>query len=193
MDAQFISIGLKKLIIPALANAVSKNFEPKDRIEVINERINRLDTFINRGQGNLSVSDRNTLNTHVSPLLPVEIPVATSCIACARSHIATVSASLKEAIRFSHDEGIIHPEVQTRLATAEEEITALERYDWSPERVLNSPPEHQEIVNHYLPVIRELRQNISTISTTEELVICAGAAGKLLSDYRMDVLKISIK
>lgn len=193
MDAQILSIGLKKLVIPTLANAISKKFEPKDRIEAINGRINRLDSFMNSGKGNLSVSDERTVNNHISPLTPTETPVATSCIACARSHIATVSASLKEAIRFCHDGGIMHPEVQTRLATAEEEITALERYDWSPERVLNSPPEHQEIVNNYLPTIRELRQNISTISTTEELIICAGNAGKLLSDYRMDVLTISIK
>lgn len=193
MDAQIISIGLKKLVVPMLANAISKNFEPKDRIDAIDGRISRLDNFMKSERGNLSVNDEKTLNTHISPPSPTDAPVATSCIACARSHIATVSASLKEAIRFSHDGGIMHAEVQTRLSTAEEEITALERYDWSPERVLNSPKEHQEIVNRYLPVIRELRQSISTISTTEELIVCAGKAGQLLSDYRMDVLKISIK
>lgn len=193
MNGQFLSIGLKKLVVPLIANSVSKKFEPNGREEILDKRINRLEDFINSGKGNLSMNTSDPLSTHITPSFVSEPTVATSCIACARSHLATVAASTKEAIRFARTEGIMHIEVQTRLATAEEEIVALERYDWSPERVLNSPQEHQEIINKHLPTVRELRQEIGQITTVEQLIICAGKSGKLLSDYRMDVLKLSMK
>lgn len=192
MNGQLLSLGIKKLVLPYVSAKISEKYEPQDRSEVIDNRIKRLESYMESHRQNEDLNSENTSYAHTTPDFPDNQEVATSCIACARSHIAAVSASLKEAIRFCRTEGIMHPEVQTRLATAEEEITALERYDWSPERILASPPEEQEIVNAFLPQIRELRQNISIIQELPDLVKCAATAGRILSEYRMEVLKTSI-
>lgn len=191
MNTEIISVCFKKILLPIVGNAISKNFEPKDRIDILEERIKRIDTFIDGHKGNGEIAQAKPIDTHITSPSTINSNVGTSCLACARSHIATVSASLKEAIRFARTEGVEHAEVQTRIATAEEEILALERYDWSPERVTNSPVEQQEIINKHLPVIRELRQDIGQIKSMPDLLTCAATSGKLLSDYRIDVLQMS--
>lgn len=193
MNGQIISLGLKKLVLPYVENKMTKKFETQSRETILDGRIERVKSYLDGQKGNVANDSNIDENTHTSPVSLFDEEVATSCIACARAHLATVSASLKEAIRFCRTEGIMHYEVQTRLATAEEEIVALERYDWSPERISNSPPEEQEMIGYFLPIIREIRQDLSTITTLPELVACAGKAGRLLSDYRMAVLKMSME
>jgi len=191
MDAQLITVGVKRIVIPIVSNALAKKFEPKDRVDVLDERIKLIDAYIDSQKGEMIYTPEKTIDIHTPPPTDSKNDVGTSCIACARSHIATVSASLKEAIRFARTEGIENKEVQTRISTAEEEILALERYDWSPERVLNSPSEQQDIINKHLPVIRELRQDIGQIYSMPDLLKCAAASGKLLSDYRIDILTMN--
>lgn len=186
-------MGIKKLVIPVLANKISSKFEPKENTQLIDDRIQRLEKFIGSNQNGMNEIDENPQNTLTSSHQPTSEGVAVSCIACARSHIAAVSASLKEAIRFCRDEGIMNPEVQTRLSTSEEEICALERYDWSAEKIVNSPKDEQEIINNFLPQIRELRQNISTIENLPDLVQAAASAGRIHNEYRIAILKAKNK
>jgi len=191
LNSTIISAGIKRVVIPLLSNHLAKKYDPKDKISSINERIKRLEKFNDSNKGSMAEDSQDTLNTHSPPVLPSENDVSVSCIACARAHFATVSASLKEAVRFSRENDISYTEIQTRISTAEEEIVALERYDWSPEKILNSPPQEQEIINNFLPKVRELRQQITVIVTTTDLVKCAATAGNLHNEYRLAVLGLN--
>lgn len=128
------------------------------------------------------------------PQVPASGPdrreIAVGCLPCARGHLSAVAASLKEALRFARDEGIESHEVQSRLQTAEEEVTALERHDWTPERILASPPEQQEVIRRLLPMLRELRQDIMTIRRVEDLENASAKAAELSVRLRMEVLRL---
>lgn len=112
-------------------------------------------------------------------------PVATSCIACSASHVATVAGALGEAMRFAREGGITDPEVIRRLDAADQEITIMERIDLSPESVRNSPAKDQEMAHFFLPKIRELRQNIGSISNVDELERAASEASILSHEFRL--------
>jgi len=116
--------------------------------------------------------------------------VAIGCLPCAKAHFATVAGTLKEAIRFARDSGMTDPEVITRLQTASEDITIIERHDWTPEKILNSPPEQQQIIRSMLPKLRELRQDIMEASTVEDLEKSAARAAQLSIELRLADLKI---
>jgi len=118
--------------------------------------------------------------------------VAVGCLPCARAHLATIAGTLKEALRFARgdERGILHPEVQTRLQAAEEEITAIERHDWTPEKILASPPEQQQVIRQLLPELRELRQDIIEIQSVEDLEKAAARAAELSVRLRMEVLRL---
>jgi len=120
-----------------------------------------------------------------------EMEVSVGCLACARAHLAAVSGDLKEALRFAREDGVLHPEVQVRLTTAEEEIVSLERHDWTPEKIIASPPEHQELIRKYLPQIRQLRQDIMNhVHSPEDLERVAAVAGEINTKFRMDFLQM---
>lgn len=123
---------------------------------------------------------------------PSRQEISVGCLPCARAHLATIAGTLKEALRFAREDerGILHPEVQTRLQAAEEEITAVERHDWTPERILASPPEQQEVIRQMLPVLRELRQDIIEIQSVEDLERAAARAAELSVRLRMEVLRL---
>lgn len=93
----------------------------------------------------------------------------TGCIGCSISHLATVSGSLNEAIRFARSGGINHPEVVRRLNIALEEITVMERIDLSPDAVSNSPKREQALIHEFQPKIRQLRQHISEVKDFNDL------------------------
>ncbi len=118
--------------------------------------------------------------------------IAVGCLPCARAHLATIAGSLKEAIRFAlgEKEGILHPEVQSRLETAEEDITVIERHDWTPEKIAVSPPEEAAVIRDFLPDLRKLRQDIHAISSTDDLEACAMLAAQLSNRLRQEVLKL---
>ena len=111
--------------------------------------------------------------------------VATGCLACSRSHLSTVSGALGESLRFAREGGIIHPEVQRRLNLAEDEINIMERIDLAADAIQRSPPEEQELARHFLPKIRELRQNLGAIKTVEELEKTASEASILGQEFRL--------
>jgi hypothetical protein len=112
-------------------------------------------------------------------------PVATSCIACSRSHMATIAGALEEAIRFARDGGVTDPEAIRRIDTAEKEINIMERIDLSPEAIQNSPEKDQTLARHFLPKIRSLRQNIGQITSVEKLEKAASEASVLTHEFRL--------
>lgn len=112
-------------------------------------------------------------------------PVATSCIACSRSHMATIAGALEEAIRFARDGGVTDPEAIRRIDTAEKEINIMERIDLSPEAIQNSPEKDQTLARHFLPKIRALRQNIGQITSVDKLEKAASEASVLTHEFRL--------
>ena len=116
--------------------------------------------------------------------------VATGCLACSRSHLSTVSGALGESLRFARDGGIAHPEVQRRLNLAEDEINIMERIDLAADAIQRSPPEEQDLARHFLPKIRELRQNLGAIKSVEELEKTASDASILGQEFRLRHLQM---
>ncbi|MDP2872752.1 MAG: hypothetical protein Q8P31_09470, partial [Bacillota bacterium] len=118
--------------------------------------------------------------------------IGVGCLPCARAHFSTLSGILKEALRFAREDpalGIMHPEVQSRLLTAEEEVNNVERHDWTPEKILNSPPVEREVIHDMLQPLRTLRQDVHDIDSVDKLEKAAADAGKLATDLRIQVLK----
>lgn len=116
--------------------------------------------------------------------------VSIGCIACARAHFSTIAGTLKEAIRFAREDGLTHPEVQSRLQAAEEEVTNVERHDWTPEKTLNSPPREKHVIHGFFPGLRRLRQQIMQITTVDDLEHAAANAAHLSTDFRLAVLEM---
>ena len=112
-----------------------------------------------------------------------------ACVGCSRAHLATISGTLSEALRFAREGGIGHPEVQRRILAAEEEISVMERFDLAPDAIAASPQVDQVIVHRYLPDIRSLRQAIGDIKSVEDLEVTAAQAQNLGQAFRMAALK----
>jgi hypothetical protein len=111
--------------------------------------------------------------------------VATSCIACSRSHMATIAGALDESMRFAREGGVTDPEVLRRLDVAEREINIMERIDLSPEAIQNSPPKDQAMAREFLPKIRRLRQDIGQITSVDQLERTASDASILTHEFRL--------
>jgi hypothetical protein len=119
---------------------------------------------------------------------PVEVTstdVATSCLACSRSHLTTIAGALDEALRFARDEGVTSSEVLKRIDIAEREINIMERIDLSPDAIANSPEEEQEFVRPFMPKIRELRQNIGQIRSVDKLEETAAEANTVSREFKI--------
>jgi len=136
--------------------------------------------------------------------------VATSCVSCAKAHLATVeamleesggetveaepespyayiragivqlSASLKEAGRFAYADGIDHPEVRKRLDRALKPFLSLERHAMSEERLKALDGKQRQRIEEIRQPTRELRQLlIGGIQSPPDLGRAAGYAGSL--------------
>jgi hypothetical protein len=185
---QLVAFGLGKLIdIGANRLAKPKNRLPS-RKEQIEKRLARLDEIM---QKTSSYTGPSLDSSYTGPVeASVETDVSTGCLPCARAHLSTIAGTLKEALRFAREGGITHPEVQSRLQTAEEDVTIIERHDWTPEKILRSPKEEQELMRGFIQRLRELRQQIITIDSVEDLEETAARAGELATDLRLAVLRL---
>lgn len=171
--AKVIDLGIERLARPRI--------KIPNRKELIEKRLRQLQA-IEEKLG-------RDLPEPVEPAAPSE-DVSTGCIPCARAHLATVAGTLKEALRFARAEGMEHPEVQSRLQAAEEDVTAIERHDWTPEKIAKSPPGERELILETLPKLRTLRQQIIQIVTLEDLEKAAAAAAELSTEFRLGVLRL---
>jgi len=172
---------LEPLLSRAIDYGVSRLVRPKvpDRVAEIERRIARVDELL------AQMPQRRPAPAEARPA-----DVSTGCIPCARAHFSTVAGTLKEALRFAREEGIMHPEVQSRLQTAEEDITNIERHDWTPEKILKSPSGERDLILRFIPKLRKLRQKVVTITSVEDLEQAAAEAGELATEFRLEVLKL---
>lgn len=112
------------------------------------------------------------------------------CLPCARAHFTAIWGSLDEALRFARDEGIAYFEVITRMQSAEKEALMVERHDWTPAKIANSPVAEQEVLRYMLPKLRELRQDIVDIASVDDLESATAKAEALAQDLHIQVLKL---
>lgn len=112
-------------------------------------------------------------------------PVSTSCIACSQSHITGIAGFLEESLRFAREGGVTHPEALRRIDAADREIVNMERLDLSPESILNSPKQDQELARYFMPKIRVVRQAIGQITDVSTLEKAAAEASILSQEFRL--------
>jgi len=112
-----------------------------------------------------------------------------ACIPCGDDHFSTAAGALGEAIRFA-SEGISHPEVAQRIATARDELNAFERIDGSPEKVAALPPQEKELMKKMMQASRNLRHTISDIRTPEDLEAAAAEAKNHRIEFVKQVLRM---
>ncbi|TDX48841.1 hypothetical protein [Orenia marismortui] len=168
--------------------AIKKLDEIKEAIDNETEQISEIITNSNNVDiNNLNdevIEDIEEVKEPYSNYAP-EMSVDTSCIACARAHILAVKGMLNEALRFAREDGVAHPEVINRLDSSGEELVMLERFDWTPEKIQNSPVDEQEIVREALPKVRRLRQQVlNGINSSSDLEKAASLSADIYSRIR---------
>jgi len=113
--------------------------------------------------------------------------IGQACLPCTRAHLITVRGTLKEALRFAlgEQEGVNHPEVTERLDAAAEELTVMERFDLSPEKIANTTPEERVVINQLLPRLRNMRQQLlNGVDSPEHLQELASSVGEIYNQVR---------
>jgi hypothetical protein len=113
--------------------------------------------------------------------------IGQACLPCTRAHLITVRGTLKEALRFAlgEPEGVDHPEVTERLDAAAEELTVMERFDLSPEKIANTTQEERSVINQLLPRLRNMRQQLlNGVDSPEHLQELATSVGEIYNQVR---------
>lgn len=111
--------------------------------------------------------------------------VATGCIPCGKAHFGGTQANLESAVRLAKEKGIADPSVQSRLASAEEELAAMLRYDWSPEKIAVSPAGEKKVLEQFAPRAAQLREAIGAARTVEDVEALAKKAAALRVGFRV--------
>lgn len=114
----------------------------------------------------------------------------TGCLPCGKDHWVTTAAALAEALRFARKEGVAHPEVQRRLALAEEELDIGERIDFAPDALAGLSPPEREVAEWSLPRMRDTRHAIAGVKTVEDLQRAAQEAAVTRQEYRLRLLQL---
>lgn len=113
----------------------------------------------------------------------------TACIACSRDHLSTASAMLKEAIRFARrpEKGMRCFEVRDRIATALEELNAMERLDLVPQKIEQLSDKEKELAVWIANQSSELRHIITNIQTIDDLEHASATASKINNEVMAKV------
>jgi len=165
--------------------AIDKLDEIKEAIDNEAEEISEM--IINSNSVNVDNLNDEVIEAVEEPYsnYAPEMSVDTSCIACARAHILAVKGMLNEALRFAREDGVAHSEVINRLDSSAEELVMLERFDWTAEKIQNSPVDEQEIVREALPKVRRLRQQVlNGINSSSDLEKAASLSADIYSRIR---------
>ena len=112
----------------------------------------------------------------------VGTPQATNLdvVGALRDHMVHVSANYKEALRFAREDGMDHPEVQSRMDDAAQRIADMERFWLTPDRLATLPPDQRKEVEALLPKFRRFRQHALNFTITpDDLAVTSEDAGKL--------------
>lgn len=117
-----------------------------------------------------------------------DMEVATGCIPCGRAHLGALQANLEAALASARGEGMDSrmdsPGVSKRLAAAEEELAALMRYDWTPERIAASPPAERAVLEEFRPAVEKFREALGQVRTETDLERLTESARQLRTAFR---------
>jgi len=122
-----------------------------------------------------------------------KIEKGVACIACSKDHFSTASGALAEALRFARKEGINHPEVQTRLGIASDELNIMERIDLSAEKLVTMDGNEKQLAYDALNKSRELRHLITAVQTPDDLEKAAAEASKTRTYIMKNVFTLSMR
>lgn len=129
----------------------------------------------------------------VMDLTPEKIHEGVACLPCTNDHIATASASLKEAVRFARrpEKGIRCHEVMERIGIALEELNIMERIDLSPESISQLDGEEKKLARWAANKSADLRHGISGIKTPDDLEKMATEASHIKTEFLKEVWDLS--
>ena len=116
-----------------------------------------------------------------------------ACTICGKDHFSTIAGGLAEAMRFARDGGIDHPEVFARIAHCEDELNAFERWDGSPEKVAELPPDEKSLMDDMLIASRNLRHRIATVTSIETLEQAAVEAKSKRQEFGTKLFRLARK
>jgi len=110
---------------------------------------------------------------------------------CSRDHFSTVSGALNEAIRFSRDEGVSHPEVMRRIGTSLDELNSLERWDLSSENIERLKGTEKKLAEWGLKKSRDLRHMITSVKNHEDLEHVSAEASRIRTDFMTNLWNLA--
>jgi len=115
-----------------------------------------------------------------------------ACIPCGSDHFSTVAGGLSEAMRFARSNGMDNEEVLNRIAVAQDELNAFERWDGSPDKLERLPEDERSLMNDMLNKSRQLRHQMSEVRTVDDLGKVAAEAQEANKDYRSKLLRMQL-
>jgi len=115
-----------------------------------------------------------------------------ACIPCGSDHFSTVAGGLSEAMRFARNNGIDNDEVLNRIAIAQDELNAFERWDGSPDKLERLPEDEKSFMNDMLDKSRQLRHQISDIKSASDLEKTAAEAQEANKDFRSKLFRMQL-
>jgi hypothetical protein len=122
-----------------------------------------------------------------------KIEKGTACLACSKDHFSTASGALSEALRFARKEGVNHPEVQSRLGIATDELNIMERIDLSAEKLIRLEGHEKKIAIEALKESRDLRHNIMAVKTPDDLERAAADAARIRTHFMKNVFTLAMR
>ena len=112
-----------------------------------------------------------------------EIKKGTACLPCSRDHLSTSSSALSEGVRFARENGVKNAEVVRRLRIAIDELNIMERIDLAPSETTQLKGKEKETANWVLGKSRELRHDITAISSPEDMERVAAKAADVTEAF----------
>ncbi len=119
-----------------------------------------------------------------------KIAQGTACIVCSSEHFSEVSGSLNEAMRFARSEGVDNKEVTRRLRHAREELNTMERFDLSPQQIMNLPELEEPLGRWAVEQSRQLRHSLNAIKDTQDLEKVAAQASNVADEFEEKTMEI---
>jgi|GEM_PF-3019515 len=107
----------------------------------------------------------------------------TGCLPCGRAHLGALAGTLDKAAKAAREQGMASPDTQAALQTAQEESAMVLRWDWTPERIAQSPPEDQRILRHFAPQVESLYKDLNRARTPEQVERLAKRAKDLRTAF----------
>lgn len=157
---------------PAVMPIWQQMVMPQPRIE---DRFNRMEEHLSR----IEAQYGPPAPTRRSPA-PQAGDVEASGLALEEwsDHAEVAARNADEAWRFARDDGVDHPQAETRLRVVQAEgewLANLERFDLSPARLASMTPDDRRVAEALLPQVRSARQAILNGTGTAEGVRQAAA------------------